>query len=504
MATPVQYCGREYPSFKVLFESNAAQGITYASFIRRLKNGWNLKRALTEQLGKSTQRTYLVDGRQYRTLKALSEAAGISYQAAVKRMHRGWTDEEILNGKRNTDTDETIPKEKKPRGEPVQVKGVTYENLRHAYDSIQPSVSFNTVRARLRYRWSVEEALEAIEKIDGRKANPRVRELTLNGETFSAKQAAEKFGIPYATLLDRVNRGATAEQAIGLAPIGPYDLVLQSEAYRDRKAIVKKTYIVDGATYKSIPELANAFGLSPQLVYNRMRDNGWSAKQAVTEPISESVTVDGTTYRSAMNAWETIGLTSFSAYGARKTKGYPLDICLGLKPLPSSERYELHGKIYGSIAEVALAYHLTTGKLSSRLQRMSLEEAVDYSPSNGRYSVAIFKENPALAQCIGRLYFIRITLPSGTLHKVGITLKDVSQRFCGFVYQIIAEYQGALSVLYQVEQKVLAEFRDYHYRADEDFEGKTETFLLMDEEEMEMLRSVALLASTHGCSDVQA
>lgn len=501
MATPVQYCGIEYKSFKALFESRAVDGITYAVFISRLNNGWELERALTEQLSKNTQRTYLVDGRQYPTLKALSEAAGISYQAAVKRMHRGWTDEEILNGRRNANADESLPKGKKTRGTPVRVKGVTYENLRHAYDSIQPSVSFNTVRARLRYRWSVEEALEASGKIDGRKANHRVKELTINGKKFSAKAAADKFGIPYSTVLDRISRGATAEQAIGLAPISPGDLISRAEAYRNRRARVKRTYIVDGVTYKSIPELANAFGLSPRLVYNRMRDNDWTAKQAVTEPISELVTVNGTTYRSAMNAWEVIGQTTFSTYNTRKANGFPLEVCLGLEPLPPLERYELHGKTYGTLAEVALAYGLTTGQLNSRLKQMSLEEAVDYSPSNGRYSEAIFKENPRLAQSIGRLYFIRISLPSGTLHKVGITQKEVSQRFYGFVYQVIAEYQGALSLLYQVEQKVLVEFRDYHYRADEDFDGKTETFLLMDEEEMAMLRFVAWLASIHGFSD---
>lgn len=500
MATPIQYCGIEYPSLKRLFESKAAKGITYAAVIARLSSGWELERALTEQLSKNTQRKYVVEGRRYSSLKALSQAAGISYQAAVKRMHRGWTDEEILNGRRSANA-EKRPKEKKPRGMPVQVNGVTYENLRHAYDSLQPSVSFNAVRARLRYQWSVEEALEATRKIDGRKANHRVKRLTLNGATFSAKEAAERFNIPYSTVLDRLSRGATAEQVIGVAPIAPGDLISQAEAYRGRKARIKKNYIVDGATYKSIPELANAYGLSPQLVYNRMRDNGWSAKRAVTEPISEPVTVNGTTYRSAMNAWDAIGQTTFTTFTARRTNGYPLEVCLGLEPLPSLERYELHGKTYGSIAEVALAYDLTAAQLRSRLQRMSLEEAVDYSPSNGRYSEAVFNENPALAQSIGRLYFVRISLPSGTLHKVGITQREVSQRFHGFMYQTVAEYQGALFLLYQIEQKVLAEFRDYHYRADDDFEGKTETFLLMDDEEMEMLRFVALLASNQGYSD---
>jgi hypothetical protein len=311
-----------------------------------------------------------------------------------------------------------------------------------------------------------------------------------------------EFNIPYTTVLDRINRGATAEQVAGLAPIGPHDLISHAEAYRNRKKIVKKSYVVDGITYTSIPMLAKAFSLSPQLVYNRIRENGWSAKRAVSEPISESVIVNGKEYRSAMSAWEAIGQTSSSVYNARKTNGHKLEVCLGLEALPPLDRYELHGKKYASLAEVGLAYGLSVGQLQSRIQGMSLEEAVDYTPSNGRYSETIFKENITLAKSLGRLYFIRIILSSGTLHKIGITQKEISKRFNGFDYQIIAEYQGPLFNLYQIEQKILIDFRDYHYRGDEDFEGKTETFLLLDDEEMEMHRFIISEASKYGCSNL--
>lgn len=489
MANPVKFNGIEYSSLKSLFDSKAEKEITYSMFTSRIRNEWSLERALTEKPHKYTRRTYHSDKKKFPTLKKISEAAGISYQAAVKRMHRGWTDDEILNGKAKKH--KKNKKDKKERGHQITIMGITYENIRKAHDSLQPSASLNTVKARLRYGWSTEEALEVIKKTDGRKENKKSIKITLNGIIFNAKEISEKFNLPYSTVVDRIKRGATAEQAVGLAPIYRNDLIPQTEAYKNRKPIVKKTYTVDGVKYKSINELANEFKLSPRLVYNRMRDNGWSAKKAVTEPIYESVTVNGKKFRSAMSAWEEIGQTSFSTYTARKSNGHTLEACLGLEPLPSLERYELHGKTYSTITEIATSHNLTVGQLSSRLQKMSLEEAIDYSPSNGRYSEAIFKENPDLAKSIGRLYFIKIKFETGTLHKIGITQKEISQRFLGFDYQIISEYRGELSLLYKIEQKILSNFRNYHYRADEEFEGKTETFLLMDEEEMEILSFIA-------------
>ena len=60
--------------------------------------------------------------------------------------------------------------------------------------------------------------------------------------------------------------------------------------------------------------------------------------------------------------------------------------------------------------------------------------------------------------------------------------------------------EGRLVDLFGVEQEILKEIRSRHFRADEAFEGRTETFLLTAEEEALMLTAItnrATLASPH-------
>ncbi|MBG0847681.1 GIY-YIG nuclease family protein [Pseudomonas chengduensis] len=209
------------------------------------------------------------------------------------------------------------------------------------------------------------------------------------------------------------------------------------------------------------------------------------------EEISETVEINGVRYRSAMNAWDKIGKTSFSTYQGRKSQGLSLEVCLGLEPLPKLERYEVGGKPYGSLAEIAETYNLSIGQLTSRLNNMSLEQAVIYKPSNGRFSESIFEKNQELANTLGTLYFVRVNLTNGSLHKIGITKKETGQRFYSHDIEIIAEAKGKLYDLYRLEQKIITEFSELHYRAEDEFEGRTETFLLMDDEEKEILRFIS-------------
>lgn len=81
------------------------------------------------------------------------------------------------------------------------------------------------------------------------------------------------------------------------------------------------------------------------------------------------------------------------------------------------------------------------------------------------------------------LYFIKIKLSSGVLHKIGITQKQTSQRFNSYKFELIHEVKGRLQDIYELEQLIVKEFAYLHYCAEDEFEGRTETFLLTDEEE---------------------
>ena len=489
MSSPILYKGLTYPSLKKLVESEANDGLSYSVVMGRIKIGWDLDEALGKPRNKNV-RKYTINNKEFASLKDLAEEAGISYEAAVKRSHRGWSDEEIFYGRTKPEKIKIV-KAKKSRGKPVFVDGKEYENLTDAFNSLNPNCTLNTLRARLRERWSLEEALEVKLKIDGRKSTANTKKLTIDGVALSVAEAVNRYSVPSSTILYRLNRGATSEQAVGLEDIERGALLSQPEDNRDRKKREKKTYVVDGVFYSSVAELARAYELSPALVYNRIRDNGWTPERAVKEDTTEVVEVRGIRYRSSQNAWDEIGKTNFAVYQARKTLGHSLEVCLGLEPLPSIERYELNGKTYGSLSEVAKENDLSVGQLTSRLKNMSLEEAVIYKPSNGRYSESVFEKDPELANTLATLYFIRVALTDGILQKVGITQKETSQRFRSHNIEIITEVKGKLRDLYELEQLIISEFSELHYRAEDEFEGRTETFLLMEEEEKEILNFIS-------------
>ena len=432
MANPIEYKGVTYKSLKELCNKHAAEGVSYACVAGRMKDKWNLEKALNEPQNKNERKIYRVGDIEYLSLKSLAKDAGISYEAAVKRSHRGWNDNEIFYGKLKED--KTKDKIKKVLGTVVNIDGIKYGNLRVAYEQLNISVSYNTVRARLRYGWTHQEALGFIDKVDGRK-------------------------------------------------------LLKDKKPRIPKS--KKKLIVDNVEYASIAALASAFQLPYMLVYNRINVNNWSYERAVKEPILEQITVDGKVFRSATKAWEAIRKTSWSTYEGRKLCGHSLEVCLGLQPLPTLDRYEVFGVVYSTIAEVAKAYYMSSSQLSGRLQMMTLEEAVEYIPANGRYTEARFKEDPSLALATGIFYFIKIESKDGPLHKIGITLKPIERRFQSTYFELIAQYSGKMFDLYKIEQEILLQFKANHYRGDEDFDGRTETFLLMAHEELEMLKTIA-------------
>ncbi|HAS1031284.1 TPA: hypothetical protein I3782_004197 [Enterobacter cloacae] len=497
MSNPISYKGKEYPSLKKLVESEASDGLSYSIVATRIRDGWDLEKALCEPRNKNSRKIWVIDNRKFTNLKELAKEAGISYEAAVKRSHRGWSDEEIFYG-RTKEKKERVIESKKSRGKSVYVKNKKYQNLRHAFDSIGPNCTFNAVRARLRCGWNLEEALEIEQKVDGRKTKAYSKKLTIDDVTLSVSQASQKYSVPYSTILDRINRGASSKQAVDLEVIEKGDLSSQSKAYKNRSKREKKNYIVNGVIYSSVAELARAHELAPTLVYNRMRINGWTPERSIKESLTETVEVQGITYRSSMNAWDRVGKTSFSTYQGRKYQGLPLEVCLGLEPLPVLERYDIDGVSYGSLADVAKSYDLTVGQLVSRLNNMTLEQAVVYKPSNGRYSDSAFENNPDLASIPGTLYFIRVILTDGILHKIGITQKETTQRFYSYHIEVIEEFRGRLRDLYDLEQLIISEFSDLHYRAEDEFEGRTETFLLMDEEEKEILNFIDKNLDTFG------
>lgn len=452
-------------------------------------------------------REYRVGDTTYPNLKELAAAAGISYPAAVKRAHRRWSDAEIFYGRGK------LPASLAEHGtttnrNAIKIGGIEYRCLEHAYDELKPSVSLPAVRSRMnQLGWSCEQAFELEERIDGRSSEECQEKWIVNGTQFKTLREAYNFILPKATFNSvkaRLRYGWSLEEALGV--VEKVDGRTSPSRASQKRLVSQKRdeIIVYGVKFDTITELARAYDLPPKLVYNRIRGNGWSYERAVSEGISKKVVVDGVLYRSALKAWEAVGKTSYSQYEGRQLKGFPLEVCLGLEALPRRATYEVDGVIFGSLSEVAAAYGLSTQQLLYRLNSMELEDAVRYVPSNGRYSRVAFERDPSLGATTGVLYFVEVQLSDGVLHKIGITAKTVVQRFKGKANGIssIVEYRGTLAELYELEQKVVREFSDYHYRGDDDFEGRTELFLLLNHEVEEIKTYLALNAGSHGAEQI--
>lgn len=355
----------------------------------------------------------------YKNFKELASAAGISYSAAIKRLHRGWSLEDIFYGRRKPQKKEGC---RKSRGNGVEVFGESYANIRDAHAKLNISVSLKTVKARLRYGWSTEEALGLVDKVDGRK----------------------------------------------------------TRVFNKRGSKIKKSYTVDGVEYESITSLAKAYDLDRGLLYNRISLYEWSPDRAVKESVSNPVVIDGVEYRSALNAWESIGINPLTEFNSRMGRKLPIKVCIGIDPIPPINVYEFRGKVYNSMEELAEEYGLRIGQLQYRLTIMSLEEALDYQPRNGRYTSKSFEDDPELATTRGSLYLAQMLFNGQVLHKVGITVRSVEHRLVSQKYKVVAEYAGTMGDVYSVEQHILTRFEPSKCRADSSFDGRTET-LLIDE-----------------------
>lgn len=82
----------------------------------------------------------------------------------------------------------------------------------------------------------------------------------------------------------------------------------------------------------------------------------------------------------------------------------------------------------------------------------------------GAYSLKRFREDVALAQSEGHIYYVRLSNQEETFYKVGITRNSVSQRFAGTGYTLKVLGVRSLPLLqaFELEQLLIADFVSKH------------------------------------------
>ena len=140
--------GKEYHSFPAMAR---AYGLTSAMLAKRLhRYGWSLEQALTTpaEMEPNAAMTPCRDhlGNEYRSITAMGEAYGVPFPVLQRRLKDKWDLEKAL----------TAPVYQKP-GEYVDHLGNRYRRLQDLADAY--GISMPTLSQRLRDGWRMEDAL---------------------------------------------------------------------------------------------------------------------------------------------------------------------------------------------------------------------------------------------------------------------------------------------------------------------------------------------------------
>ena len=142
------HLGKEYHSFPAMAR---AYGLSSAMLAKRLhRYGWSLERALTtpQEMEPNGTMTPCTDhlGNQYKSITAMGEAYGVPFHVLQRRLKDHWDLERAL----------TAPVNQKPEGY-VDHLGNRYRRLQDLADAY--GLSMPLLSQRLRDGWRMEEAL---------------------------------------------------------------------------------------------------------------------------------------------------------------------------------------------------------------------------------------------------------------------------------------------------------------------------------------------------------
>lgn len=244
-------------------------------------HGYNQTRGGSD--GESVGNPVEVDGQRFISIGAAARHYGVEEWSVHQRVNRyGWTLRQALEL-------DSAPLRKPARGRATEVQGMTFDSIKDAaqHFGLMP----NVVQSRLDLGWPIEQAL-GLQPRPKRKPT-RTRAITIGGVQYnSIVVAANAHGVPRALLSDRLQKGWTPEEAVGLVP------------RRERSAPNARRITIDGVQYKSVRAACDARGFNYGKVHSRIK-LGWTLQQAfdLAPPPPPSgqkngrpVTVNGVTY----------------------------------------------------------------------------------------------------------------------------------------------------------------------------------------------------------------
>ena len=447
--------GKSYETLASCYDENKeliAVGI--ATVRNRLRQDWKLDDALLTPKQKTSETrlgSHIVEGVEYPNLPSIAEKYGISSNTIYKRYSRGSRNNELVPKNMRFGYEAPICEEKFK----FFAGGVGYRSAAEACRKL--GVKLITYRKRLARGFSIEEALAISVVPDGRSERGVKHEIF--DKKYCIEELSELYKVSFRTIRDRLKRGATTRQAVGIDPIKKGDLLLQRQIPRAKRQPI--SLVVDGETYKSYKALADDYGLQDYVVRQRIVDYGYTAQQAVTiNGKGKAVSGRGIKYKSLAEAASAYKVT-LEVLLSRLAYGRTIEEALGLVDYKTNNSIEYNNKVYRSLVDVSQAVGISVGALRSRIKKgMTLADAIAVGEriiNTGRYNATILSRDADLASKSAWLYFVEIEINGEHRHKIGITTQTIENRLApeGYEYSVINFVEGILLECFSLEQELL-------------------------------------------------
>ena len=355
--------------FKNTTEMCKCYNVALSAFKMRIAEGWSLEKALTNpdnacenkkdnHRGNKGKECTDHLGNKYKSLKDMAKAYGKTPQLIYNRLTLGWGIEKALM----TPADRGI----------TSGKGCM-DHLGNKYKSLAEMAKAygkrrDLVEHRLEDGWSVERALTtAVTDCGG-----AGKECTdhLGNKYTSIVEMAKAYGKDYCTVHNRLKGGWTLEDALTI------------DVNKKRRTGGKECVDPLGNRFKSITEMAKAYGKDYKVLRDRLKA-GWSLEDALILDIEISnkgkgyIDHKGNKFKSVMEMAKAYGKDANTVY-SRLRDGWSIEDAL---TTDANSRYkeciDHKGNKFKSIAEMARAYGKEPGIVNYRLQRgWSIEDAL--------------------------------------------------------------------------------------------------------------------------------
>lgn len=210
----------------------------------------------------------IINGEVFKNQKALSSKFKLSTSTLQDRLKGGWSLEESVG---------LLVHQKKGKQD-VIVNNITFPSLSAASRAF--GVNHKVARSRINNplcKWSVEEGVEAVFRFKYLLKKNDKRPIVFRGKKFpNIAAAAKEVGISPALAQHRYRLGKPFEQVFSKI----------DSRYLTHDVWVKNPFEVKGIRYASPYFAAKANGVSPRILWERIKD-GWDNDSALGAPLTE-------------------------------------------------------------------------------------------------------------------------------------------------------------------------------------------------------------------------